>query len=141
MASRVLGLGLGAMWEQFMKSLWVVAQMGFLAAGRLPHWDSVLSVRMGCGASHGCWVWEPDDPTLFYVPDTFPAPPRTLPPDHATHQLYVNELNAYLLSVLKEPRAFEKKVRKRRAATLRDPSAAVDKQQLGVEADWLSVGL
>ena len=88
-----------------------------------------------------------DHNSVFNVPDTFPEPPKSLAPDFETHQLYLKELETYLLRVAKMPCTFEKKVKRRRAACFRDLNTLDMQQQLRLlpcavhaEADWLSVG-
>ena len=91
---------------------------------------------------------------MCYVPKTFPAPPKdTLPPDGATHQLYVQQLHMYLVYVVRNPQAFQMEVNQRRERFFGDAwigSATSHKSQVRVhpvldtdtdtEANWLSLG-
>ncbi|CAE7451805.1 atpH [Symbiodinium natans] len=76
---------------------------------------------MGCGASSS--RSSSRRRVVCHVPKTFLAPPTdAFPPDRDMHELHVRKLNAYLSRVKKNPRAFEKKVDKRRAESLGGPS-------------------
>ena len=64
---------------------------------------------------------EPRDATVLFVPESLSmSPSRALPPDHTTHRRYVQKLNGYLIDVAKNPDAFQRKVRGRREASVRE---------------------
>ncbi|CAE7836072.1 atpH [Symbiodinium sp. CCMP2592] len=83
---------------------------------------------------------------VCYVPKTFPAPPQDVqPPDATTHQLYVRQLDKYLVRVAKNPEAFQVQVERRREAFFGEVWTGSTKSQVRVhpvdsEAKWLSVG-
>ena len=54
-------------------------------------------------------------------------------PDRATHELYLQGLEAYLLNVARNPRAFEMAVEKRRDLRFGDMPVEVDMPWLGVD--------
>ncbi|CAE7513093.1 ACC2, partial [Symbiodinium sp. KB8] len=74
---------------------------------------------MGCVAS--CAVRGMQESTSCYVPETFPTPPKVLPPDQRMHELYVCELNSYLMSVARNPQAFQDQVEMRLHVRLGTP--------------------
>ena len=56
---------------------------------------------------------------MCYVPKSFQTPPsQALPPDMATHQRYLRELESYLFHVAKNPETFQMRVEKRREELL-----------------------
>ena len=64
---------------------------------------------MGCGRSS--LGVEPCHVAVCHVPESFPTPPEdVLPPDGNTHQMYIRQLNTYLLNVAKHPQEFKQKV-------------------------------
>mmetsp|Transcript_100237 Transcript_100237/g.139308 ORF Transcript_100237/g.139308 Transcript_100237/m.139308 type:complete len:98 (-) Transcript_100237:240-533(-) len=92
---------------------------------------------MGCGGSSR--GMEPCDaaPVLF-VPESLSMPPsRALPPDHTTHRRYVRKLNRYLIDVAENPDAFQRKVRGRREASVRELWQESSGCSLAVYGTWL----
>ncbi|CAE7263044.1 ACC2 [Symbiodinium natans] len=71
---------------------------------------------MGCSGSCSHTVEAASDTSVFYVPKTFPTPPKSFEPDSSTHHLYVRQLNSYLINVAKSPHAFQVQVARRRQA-------------------------
>ena len=69
-----------------------------------------LVEAMGCAHSSGIERCA----TVCYVPATFPNPPKVLPPNQATHDQHVGQLNAFLVKVAQSPRTLEKIVARRR---------------------------
>ncbi|CAE7792629.1 HFA1 [Symbiodinium sp. CCMP2456] len=83
--------------------------------------------------------------TSCYVPQTFPTPPKVLPPDQRTHELYVRELNSYLMFVARNPQAFQNQVEMRLHVRLgmspeRKPES---RKQINTadDAEWVTVVL
>ena len=90
------------------QALWAIARLFAFCHRTAVVFDS--DTVMGAGSS--CTK---ADATRCLVP----APPHDpLRPTRATHMLYVQELEAYLIHVATYPDAFQKKVEKRRDAPL-----------------------
>ena len=71
-------------------------------------WPEPWGAACTCTVKNGCGT------STVRVPQSFPKPPQNFPPDQATHQLYVRELNMFLINVARNPHAFEKRVERRR---------------------------
>ncbi|CAE7920775.1 atpH [Symbiodinium necroappetens] len=95
---------------------------------------------MGCGASTGT-VKNGCATSTVRVPQSFPKPPQNLPPDQATHQLYVRELNMFLINVARNPDAFVKRVERGREIRFAELSMETGMHRaVCAENGWLFVG-
>ncbi|OLP78355.1 Acetyl-CoA carboxylase, mitochondrial, partial [Symbiodinium microadriaticum] len=86
-----------------------------------------------------------EESTSCYVPETFPTPPKVLPPDQRMHELYVCELNSYLMSVARNPQAFQDQVEMRLHVRLGTPPErkpeSLKQLNMAEDAAWVTVVL
>ncbi|CAE7258197.1 Pepd [Symbiodinium sp. CCMP2592] len=78
---------------------------------------------MGCSESS---TWTEEEPcgrgSVVYYAETLEKPPKdALPPDTSTHRHYVLQLHTYLISVAKNPHAFQAEVEQRRREDFGEP--------------------
>ena len=78
---------------------------------------------MGCSESSTRTAVEPrSSGSVMCYAKTLEMPPKdALPPDASTHRHYILGLNTYLISVAKNPHAFQVEVEQRRQVSFGEP--------------------